>query len=222
MDIDLSQVLPATALGTFIGWYLRYVFVRWHEKKHLDEGLDRGAKAVTLAERLLELHEKAVEKDVTMYLPMDKQILKLMPSTGEPPGEDDDELDDEDDENALLVVGQWWLFSLMWHCVTLQQLKGMHRSSAEDLAEGLDEAIAHAEDCFLSAYHEMNAPPLVHDYEDKSLVRMLHAYHEYCSQKTELSADAVLIAYEQWIQPYLADDEDSAGRDGPTDVKAID
>ena len=192
MNVDWYQLFPALSVGAAIGWFLRYVFVRWYEKRHLDEELDRGAKAISLAERLIALHEKACDRNVNITIPLGERAVKLLPVT------DEEVAENERDRLNLIEVGQFWLVSLMWHCVNLQHMKGGHLS--------FDDAIQHAEDCFLSAYNEMNANVLMHDYADLSLTQMVHAYHGYVTQKTNATIEAVLKAMENWAEAHAHDE----------------
>lgn len=194
MNIEWTQVFPAAAIGAGIGWLLRYVFVRWYEKRHLDEELDRGAKAMSLAEQLCALHEKACDRNVNIKIPLGKRAVELLPIT------DDELAEDEQERLELMEVGQYWLVSLMWHCVNLQHIKVEHLP--------VDDAIEHAEDCFVSAYEEMDANALMHDYGDITLTQMVHAYYGYITQKTDATFDAVVKAMENWAEAHANDDDE--------------
>lgn len=184
-EIEWTQVFPAAAIGAAVGWLLRYVFVRWYEKRHLDEELDRGVKAMSLAEKLFALHEKACDRNVSIAIPLGKRVVELLPTT-------DDELAEQEQQRLVLMeVGQCWLVSLMWHCVNLQQIK------AEPVS--VDDAMMHAEECFVSAYELMDANALMRDYGDITLTQLVHAYHGYITQKTDATAEAVLQAMDNWM-----------------------
>lgn len=192
MDIEWTQVIPTLGIGTGIGWLLKYLFVRWYEQRHVDEELDRGEKAVSLANKLFALYEKAYDQNVNIALPLGKQVIELLPIT-------DDELEENERQQLdLMQVGQFWLVSLMWHCVNLQHVKGGHLKP--------DRAIEHAEECFVSACDEMDANALMRDFGDITTTQMVHSYYGYITQKTEVSIESVVKAMENWVEARANED----------------
>jgi hypothetical protein len=188
MNIEWTQIIPA--LG--IGWFLPYVFARWFEKRHIDEELERGTKAVLLSEKILALHEKACDRNVNIVFPLGKQAIAILPIT-------DEELEENERQQLeLMQLGQYWLVSLMWHCINLQHLKGGLVT--------LDRTIEHAEECFVSAYDEMEASAVMRDSSDITTTQIVHSYYEYITQKTEISIEAVVQAMGNWVEAH-ADDE---------------
>lgn len=189
MNIDWIQVFPATAIGAGIGfgigWLLRYVFVRWIEKRHLDEELNRGANALSLAEKLLALHDKCCDRNVNINFPLGKHAIEFLPIT------DDELAEDKQKRLEFLEVSQNWLVSQMWYCVILVLIKGKHIP--------VDEAIEGAEKRYVLVYNELKANELMRDYGDISLTQLVHAYDSFITQKTDASIDAVAKAMENWI-----------------------
>ena len=194
MNIEWLQVVPTASIFLGIGWFLRYVFVRWYEKRHLDEELDRGTKAILIAEKLFELHEKSCDRNVNLKIPLGRKIVELLPIT------DDELAEDELELLERMEIGQYWLISLMWHCINLIHAKG-------ELIT-VDDAIEHAEECFVSAYGDMCAQDLMRDFGDITITHIVHSYYGYLTQKTEANADALIKAIENWAEAH-ADDEDA-------------
>lgn len=193
MNIEWLQVIPALSIGAGIGWFLRYIIIRWYEKRHIDEALDRGSKAMKLAEQLFELHVKSCDRNVNIRIPLGKSVLELLPIT------DDELAEDEIERLDLIRVGQYWLISLMWHCVDLIHLKGKHLS--------IDDAIKHAEESYISAYDLLNANALMRNFDDLTLTQMTHAYYGYVNQKTEANIDAVVQAMKNWGDAHADNEE---------------
>lgn len=51
------------------------------EKRHVDEALNRGSKAMDLAEQLFALHVKACDRNVNIKIPLGKSVIELFRST---------------------------------------------------------------------------------------------------------------------------------------------
>ncbi|WP_339735160.1 hypothetical protein [uncultured Gimesia sp.] len=147
-----------------------------------------------LADQLFALHVKACDRNVNMKIPLGKSAIELLPVT------DDELAEDEQERLELMEVGQYWLLSLMWHCVDLIHIRGEHLP--------VDEAIEHAEDCYILAYDLLNANALMRDFGDITLIQMVHAYYGYVTQKTEANVEAVVKAMENWQNAHINDADD--------------
>lgn len=194
MSIEWTQVIPSLGLGAFIGWFLRYLVRRFIEKTHVDEELDRGARALSIAKDLFELHEKACDRNVRMSIPLGKRAVDLLPIT------DDDLAAEEERQIFLSDMGRYWLISLMWHCIDLY-----HVSDDENLT--IDKAIERAEASYISAYDEMGAPDVMRKFEDIATTQMVHAFYSFLTEKSEPTYELVQQAFKNWQAANLDDPE---------------
>ncbi len=184
MDWDWSQVLPVGAVCTLFGGAIGYVGRRLIEKRHLDEELDRGSKAIRLANELFDLHQKACDRSVNMKIPIGKRLLELMPVT-------DEEIEEtQEQEEMFIEMARWWLFSLLWHCVDIYHLEA-------DMV-GIEAVKQRAEESFMSAYNEFEPSTLLYGYPDSSLTTLIHNFFHYLNDPSEANQVAVGEAMKAW------------------------
>lgn len=184
--IDAVPVWISGAVPGFLGgWLAKYLLVRWVEKRHEDEALERAGKAVDLSRRLFDLHEKACDRNVNIILPLGRRVVELLPITDEQLAED------EREGLNLVMVGQYWLITMLWHCMDLHFVHGDGIS--------LDEAIRHSHERFIDAYNELDAHAVMHDFGDQQTTQLLHCFYGYLTTGGDAEEDAFFHALEQWV-----------------------